>query len=442
MVLLAGCASAPVTTEINPTKNPVVKQAPAEFQSPYEAMNNFAQSLEPTPKNRDLKRLASGSLKALIDQQTLIEKELSTTSRLRLKPGQSYEFELESFCVNAGVERPVSGDGLFLGDLKGQAKTWLPQVLANYKSKNVSQNDAQILVWSLLSGSRFNELSTENQTNLLKFFPDAQIRFGNSVVEESATSFLSSQIPPELLSAKDSFEKYQTLLQSSQAQFREIEQTLSPQSHRGTALSVGWLKHDDGYYIHLTADGYQRVHVQIYAPKNMNAATYFKPTEQIALPGEGQRLALSGNVITEFKDSLNRRFKSLTGASLGEAAFVAKHPLDAFTIYQLAQKSLKLTWDNFDSKSNFEDDRADAFRHFVWSSMVTKDIGESKAKEFLDAHEEYVGNKPSAKAMDLFNNQKGIEFANADQGSPASFDENLVRAAKTNIRDKKLKWLK
>ena len=442
IILLIGCASGPVTTEINPNKNPASSTAPSNFQSPFEGMNRFAGELELAPKDRELKRLASTSLKSLLDQQSRVEKELGSTGRLLLKAGQSYEFDLESFCVNAGVERPVTGDGLFLGDISGKAKSWLPLILAQYKTKHVSQNDAQVLVWSLLSGSRFNELSSENQENLLKFFPDAQVRFGNSLVEESATSLLSSQIPSELLSVKNDFDKYDALLQNSHAQFQDIEQVLSPHSSRTKSLPVGWLKHDDGYYVRLTADGYQRVHVQIYAPESLKSDTYFKPTEQIALPSKGQRLALSGNPIPDLIDDLNRRFKKLTGASLGEAAFVAKHPLDSYTIYQLAQKSLKLTWNNFDSKTNFEDDKADAFRHFTWSSMVVHEIGESKAREFLDAHEDYPGNKPDAKAMDLFNNQKGIEFAKAHPSESDSFEQSLVQSALDKIRARELKWLK
>lgn len=441
-ILLFGCASGSVTTEINPNKNPASAEAPRGFQSPIEALNKFVREIEPTPKDRELKQLAFGSLEAILNHQASVEKELSSAGQLLLKPGHSYEFDLESFCVNAGIERPVTGDGLFLGDIKGKAKSWLPQILVQYKTKNVSQNDAQVLVWSLLSGSRFDELSSENQKNLLKFFPDAPVRFGSSIVEESAASFLSSQIPTELLSAKDNFDRYQTLLQAARARFEEIEQTLSPLPTRTKPLPVGWLKHDDGYYIRLTADGYQRVHVQIYAPENIKNAVYFKPIEQIALPGKGQRLALSGNVIPDLRDAFNRRFKNVTGASLGEAAFVAKYPLDAFAIYQLAQKSLKLTWENFESKSNFEDDTADAFRHFVWSSMVTKEIGEIKARRFLDAHEEFPGNKPAAKAMDLFNNEKGIEFANSKENESILTEKDLVRSALGKIQMKELKWFR
>lgn len=230
---MTSCSSGPVTTEINTNKNPAV-QKPKDYQSPMTAIQNFAAKLDLLPlKKNELKDLIRGSLKALITQQELVASELNTSGQLKLNPGFSYEFTLESFCVHAGVVRPIKGDGLFLGDIEGAAKSWLPQVLSQYKSKNITQNEAQVLIWSLLSGSRFDELNSENRKNLIKIFPDAAIRFGNSLAEDSAKNYLLSQIPSEILSAKDKFDEYKNLLQDSKSKFSEIEQVLSPESSRG-----------------------------------------------------------------------------------------------------------------------------------------------------------------------------------------------------------------
>ncbi len=329
---------------------------------------------------------------------------------------------------------------MFLGNIEGAPKSWLPQILKKYQKKGISQDQAQILIWSLLSGVRFDELNLENRNNLIKIFPDAASRFGNSFIEDSTQNFLISQIPAEVSSAKDSFDQYNSLLQNTQAKFSELENILSPESNRKNAIPVGWLKHEDGYYIQLKSDGYQRVHVQIYAPENVKSETYFKPSKHIALPGQGQRLALSGTVINKHADSGNQGFKNLSGISLSEAAFIVKHPMDAYLIYQAAQQALSATSDNMKSSHHFEDDKADAFRHFVWSGLVAHEIGYDKAKEYLDAHEEFHKNSQEAKDMDLFNNNKGLAYGKSYQGSDIGRD--IVQEGLNKVKNKELRWIK
>jgi hypothetical protein len=432
--------SGPVSTQIDPKKNPVVS-APSNFQSPTQAIDSFLESADPRVLNdRLVRQVRNNSLKTLMDQQILVAGELRQSGKLRLQPGYSYEFDLESFCVNAGIERPVKGDGLFVGDIQGAAKSWLPIILRNHKAKGISQEDAQVLIWSLLSKTRFDQLSAENQKNLLRIFPDAPVRFGNSVFEEQATDFLLSQVPPEFRSVKEQLDKYQELLQDRQLNFSEIEQVLSPLSSRTEAVDVGWLKHEDGYYIHLQANGYQQVHVKIYAPEGTKMNTYFEPTKIIALPGQGQRLALSANVIDRYKDKGNQFIKDKMGVSAKEALFILKHPLDAFQIYQTAQKAIETTWSHLKSSHNYEDDNTDAFRHFVWSGLMTHEIGHERAKEYLDAHEDFPENNPAAKAMDLFNNGKGIEYSRNYNGE--SFEKDLVQEGMKKVGNRELRWIK
>ena len=219
-----------------------------------------------------------------------------------------------------------------------------------------------------------------------------------------------------------------------------MERILSPPPSRAQALDVGWLKHEDGYYIHLKADGYQQVQVQIYAPEGIKTNTYFEPTKHVALPGEGQRLALSSNVIDRYKDKANQFIKNKTKVSAKEALFILKHPIDALKINEAAQKAIETTWRHLKSSHNCEDDNTDAYRHFLWSGFVTHEIGAEKAKEYLDAHEDYPENNPEAKSMDLFNNRQGIEFSNKYHGD--NFEKDLVQAGLNKIRDRELRWIK
>jgi hypothetical protein len=434
-LILVSCAHGPIKTH---TEKNIPIAAPREFQSPFSGINQFTKL--PLTADHSLRSISGRARNILIEHEKAVENELSSTNQLLLKSGYSYEFELETFCVHAGIERPVEGDGLFLGNLEGAPKSWLPQILNGYKKSGISQIKAQLLIWSLLAGTKFNELNSENKTNILKLFPDAPIRFGNSVVENWAKSTLLSQLPEEIITAKNKLEEYRDILQDSQRKFLEIESILAPASTRQEPILVGWLKHEDGYYIQLKSNSYNRIHVQIYAPQNLKSGTYFIPSNLIAVPGVGQRLALSANAIKKTYDDGKQVFKDKTSISPREATFIAKHPIDTFKIYEDAQKALKITRDNMKSSNGFEDDRSDAFRHFVWSCLVTHDIGLDKAREYLEAHEDFPENKPDAKAMDIYNNNQGIEFGSNYKGN--DIERDIVKEALEKIKNRELKWIK
>ena len=78
---------------------------------------------------------------------------------------------------------------------------------------------------------------------------------------------------------------------------------------------------------------------------------------------------VSGNVLKKTYAHSATQFKNLTHISPKEAAFIMKHPIDAYSIHEASQKALRATWDNLKSSNNFQDDSADAFRHFYWSAV-------------------------------------------------------------------------
>ncbi len=439
-LFLIGCVSGPVTTQIDKNKNPIVDKPP-QFQSPTQAIDSLMNSSDHKfSKDHEVRQIKNSIFQTLLDQQIAIANELKKSGQLLLRPGFSYEFDLESFCVNAGVERPTKGDGLFLGDLQGRVKSWLPVILRDYKSKGISQADAQVLIWSLLSKMRFDQLNSNNQIQLIKLFPDAPVRFGNSVVEDHAKNFLLSQVPAEILSAKEQLDQYQEILQDTRLKFSEIEKIMSPVSSRTDFIDVGWLKHEDGYFIHLEASGYQQVRVKIYAPEGMKVNTYFQPAKHVAIPGIGQRLALSTSVIDRYKDKSHQLIKNKVGVSAKEALFILKHPLDAIKVHQAAQFAIETTWAHVKSSHNYQDDSTDAFRHFIWAGKLTDQIGFEKAKEYLNAHEDFPENKPAVKSMDLFNNDKGIEYSKQYKGK--NFEHDLIQAGLEKVRRGELRWVK
>ena len=209
-------------------------------------------------------------------------------------------------------------------------------------------------------------------------------------------------------------------------------------------LDIGWLKHKDGYYIQLKSDGYQKVHVQIYAPEGLKPDTYFNPSQHVVLPGEGQRLALSSYVINEANSLLGNLASDIvkwkTGHELSESEkqLILKYPADALKMYETMSEAFKNTNELFKGASK-HNTSADAFRHYVWSGLSANTIGSDRAFDFLKAHEDYPANPSEEKNMDMMNNLKGIEYFKNYKGS--NFESDLIRSGLEKVKNKELVWL-
>jgi len=84
--------------------------------------------------------------------------------------------------------------------------------------------------------------------------------------------------------------------------------------------------------------------------------------------------------------------------------------------------------------------RSDAFQHCYWAALLTRDVGMNQAKGFTDAHEKWPGNPPEDKAMDLYNNARGIAIG--VMHGPRATDQELADACERALRQGRLKVLK
>lgn len=121
----------------------------------------------------------------------------------------------------------------------------------------------------------------------------------------------------------------------------------------------------------------------------------------------------------------------------GDKALISRFPLQAVKVYQAKVKADDLTIKIF--KKTSKNDESDAFRHFVWSALVTQDLGEKEARMFLNAHETEAGQSKKEKEMDLTNNNYGVEFVLTRNRGQAAFDlKDIEREALNRLRSGKL----
>jgi len=451
-LVLSGCAlTGRVSTELKDAYP--LREAPTEYQSPREALVLLIQEIQKrdlvsklkrnrlTEAERDILSLAS----LLYKEQFKLEIELAKNKQIDILPGRSYSFDVESFCVNAGEERPLQGDGFRVGPLKGRAAGWLPRMLETYSSKGISQERAQVLIWALLSDARFDELTDEQRSDLLKIDPNAHVNFGNRRLEDEARNVLEDLIPKEVTDLRDRFESFRSLLRETEKSYEEISSILAPHSDRTKSVDLGWVKAEEGYFIRASSiGGYSSARIEIYMP--LGPDPLFRPSKFIALPTHGQRLAISANVIS----SLQKDYREITDALINwkagrklsdeEQDLIRKHPIDAYRMFSNAQEATKSMRTAFPNDENPHNNAADAYRHFVWSALNTRDLGEERAREFLDAHEASQRQPKAETEMDLWNNEKGIQAAKR-LGSNAT-QEDIERVAWEALLANQLKVLR
>ncbi|HOA80232.1 MAG TPA: hypothetical protein PKK61_04115 [Defluviitaleaceae bacterium] len=76
---------------------------------------------------------------------------------------------------------------------------------------------------------------------------------------------------------------------------------------------------------------------------------------------------------------------------------------------------------------------AHAFQHTYWNVLMYKHLGELNAEKFATAHENFEDNPRLPKAMDLYNNEKGRNYANQFNNLSGYSDNDLADLVKEEL---------
>ena len=140
------------------------------------------------------------------------------------------------------------------------------------------------------------------------------------------------------------------------------------------------------------------------------------------------------------EESLLARFILYPGLTPEEKTLVAKSPKDALTVYKQKKMAEESTSRNFPGQNL--NDESDAFRHFLWAALLTKELGESRAKEFLDAHESDPDQPETERQMDVYNNSRGQIATKSLIKEKRWSQRNIEARGLEELRSKRLKVLK
>lgn len=108
-----------------------------------------------------------------------------------------------------------------------------------------------------------------------------------------------------------------------------------------------------------------------------------------------------------------------------ERKYVLMNPVRSFVIKECQDDAERETEQRFGY--NGRNDETDAFRHCMWSGLISKRISHSEALKFTTMHEMQDGNDFAEKSMDLHNNKIGAEIGQ-NVGSERSIADECYKA--------------
>ena len=224
-----------------------------------------------------------------------------------LAPG-FYEAEFKTYCLQPGTPDPSQGDAYLQGPITGYRKDIIESVLLNSKGQpQMDQKNIQLLLWSVVSNSNFNKLSSHVQADAMKLLTPKQVfQLKGGVagviktVSNSTNLFNADKGMQNLfekgISSYESFERIAVLKEQSKITRKNVKYDQ-------------WYKQNENYYIRYFPVSYKKVRVQVYVPdslmdaKNKINGEYlvFDPTGQQAIPAftNAQRLGIGAPVVVD-----------------------------------------------------------------------------------------------------------------------------------------------
>jgi hypothetical protein len=226
-----------------------------------------------------------------------------------LKAGY-YEMVAQSYCLHAGTYGPGGGDGYLYGPVKGSAKDPVTSILQNSVAHpEIDQRDIQVLLWAIVSRSKFEDLSTSLKATAAKLLTPKQLASLNrnalSVLTSPQLARVIGGAPPGVRQVLEAESKMRSIMSGPSYAYADLERVavLAGQAPRGSGSvdtpSGRWSAHPDGYFIRYIPSSYSQTLVQIWViAGGAGVGKIYDPGTHIAVPGNTsrQRLAQSGRV--------------------------------------------------------------------------------------------------------------------------------------------------
>ncbi len=126
---------------------------------------------------------------------------------------------------------------------------------------------------------------------------------------------------------------------------------------------------------------------------------------------------------------------SIYGLTEDEIKFCTENKIDCLKAYKESWNAEKICLSIYPVGDT--NDESDACRHYVWSILLSRTIGEKKAEDVLNAHENNPREPKNQQAMDLANNRLGLLNYQRSKGKFSS-DEEIKKSFIEQIKNNRL----
>jgi hypothetical protein len=290
-MLLTGCATASRNTNLKSIPEPINAAHPQSRES----FQNIA-LIDPD------------TLLQNIQPMSLLDLPQSQDGEIILSEGY-YEAAFKSYCLQPGTPDPSSRDAYLQAPLGGYRKDIVETVLRNSLNRpDLDQRNIQLLLWSVVSGSDYNRLSSAVKSTSRQLLSSKQLFALQGgvmgVVKTIAAAF------PET-GGNNSFNDIRRLFElgtSSYEAYERIAVLRQPSiiSHADYNRDQ-WYQQEGGYYVRYFPSGYQRIKIQVYVPdgsldadgKKSGNYLLFDPVTMMAVPANSnaQKLGIGAPVV-------------------------------------------------------------------------------------------------------------------------------------------------
>ena len=237
-----------------------------------------------------------------------------------LSPGY-YEAEFKAYCLQPGTPDPRPSDAYLQAPISGYRKDIVQSVLSNSRTNpNIKQKNVQLLLWSIVSGSDFNKLSTEVQLDAHQLLTSKQIFELKGGVLGVIKNVSNSM--PGGSNAANAVKKMFDMGTSSYEAYERIAVLREPAKVRLQNFNNNqWYKQAEGYYVRYFPVSYKSMRIQVYVPSDALDASgkvdgeylVFDPVAMQAIPANSnaQKLGVGGVIVDVVREviKVNKRNK-------------------------------------------------------------------------------------------------------------------------------------
>ena len=361
--------------------------------------------------------------------------------QINLMPNSASSIELSSFCAASDKATPDKEE--VFKWVKGQPNIPLVRSLTELYSNSpkADQTTYQEIFWNLSNEINYEDYPIEQKDILNRASDKSKFVLPSKLKTRVIQEILPSEVSDILDIVKGKYYTYQEF--SSIITNRKSNMALSVEN---TVSSIA----GSSLYTTTKSDSFRSQKITFYNPSDKRVLInifdyYLAPMRQDVQP-----IIIAG-VITNMPEVektlevaaikmlgyLASQYPTLNSA---EKQLVKSKPIESAIAFYYAHQAESLSEQHYPDSS--VGGKADALRHFLWSGYLIRELGETTAREFLEAHEQSFGQPYEQKEMDEYNNERGIKTADQLLKEGSCSDSDLLELGKSLIDKHELKTLK